>query len=74
MQRLSRKKRKSSYFSQDAGAKIAQIQKLVKEMKHEIEFKLIANTKRVPCRFQQKPLGFLIKRGNEKVRELRENA
>ena len=48
---------KASYFTQDARAKIAQTRRLLKEIKYEIEFKLVRINKRFHADLLKKNTG-----------------
>ena len=65
---------KANYFAQDAGAKIAQIRWLTKEIKYHMKFKLVKINKKIVCRFGQKLLECLLKRCDTKAREVREKS
>lgn len=63
---------KPSTHTQDAGAEIAQMKKLLKKIRFEVEFNLVKGHKAPSGPFQMKPLEHLIRMCDEKARVTRE--
>jgi len=62
---------KASAYNQDAGAEIAQIQRLLREIKFKVEFKLVKIKKGIPSRFCVNPCDHLLKICDQKALEMR---
>ena len=63
---------KASAFAEDTGTKIAQIQRLAREIKFKVEFKLLKIKKGILGCFSVNPCNYLLKICNRKVLEIRE--
>ena len=62
---------KASVYNQDAGAEIAQIRRLVEEIRFKVEFKLVKIKKGTPSRFRTNPGDHLLKICDQKAQEMR---
>jgi len=60
---------KPTQYAQDAGAEIARIKELIKDIAVRIELKLIKHSKKITTTFQQQPLHHLINRCHQKARD-----
>ena len=62
---------KPCIYTQDAGAIIAQIRRLIRKIKFTVEFQLIKGHPKNSPTFEQRPLEYLIRECNQAAKEAR---